>query len=130
MSMDLTVLIERSGTFQYSPETLRKIVSSELQESGDGYVVTIAYTQQKQSTDNLAAQDKVHILNPTEENILDALQQGAQNSKQLLEILGYKTKTGNFKRAIAHLLEIEYIQMTKLDKPKARDQANMLNGKN
>jgi len=108
------------------------------EESGDGYMVTVEYSQQKQSTeapqeinDAVKAQEKahegVHLLNPTEQAILKALKDGYKSSKQLLEAFGYKSKTGNFNRAIAHLLDIQYIQMTQPENPKSINQAYRLN---
>ncbi|SFR59451.1 ORF6N domain-containing protein [Thiomicrospira sp. ALE5] len=76
------------------------------------------------------AQESVQVLNQTEQGILKALQSGIKTSMQLLEALGYKSKTGNFKRAISHLLDIEYIEMTQPDNPTARNQAYKLNVEN
>ncbi|PIP98573.1 MAG: hypothetical protein COW76_20280 [Shewanella sp. CG18_big_fil_WC_8_21_14_2_50_42_11] len=73
------------------------------------------------------AQVALNELNQTEQQILEALHNETKTSKQLLEALGCNSKTGNFKRAIAHLLELEYIQMTKPEQPTARNQAYKLN---
>ena len=114
----------------------------EYEESGDGYVVTVAYSQQKQASviserlqtreeaqeeAQQKAQEALHLLNPTEQAICNCLKESNKTSKQLLEALGYKSKTGNFKRAIARLLEIDYIHMTQPDSPTVRNQAYKLN---
>ena len=73
------------------------------------------------------AQVELKVLNQRVQQILKALQNEPKTSKQLLEALGYNSKTGNFKRAITHLLELEYIQITKPQQPTARNQAYKVN---
>jgi ATP-dependent DNA helicase RecG len=92
------------------------IQATKFEEKAGCFVITIYKAQDK-------AQVDLNELNPTEQQILEALHNETKTSKQLLEALGYNSKAGNFKRAITHLLELEYIQMTKPQQPTARNQA-------
>jgi predicted HTH transcriptional regulator len=49
------------------------------------------------------AHDGAHDLSPTESAILTACRGGPQSSQELLIALGYSTRTGNFKKALARL---------------------------
>ena len=61
-------------------------------------------------------------LNKTEQQILKACTQGKQSSGELLDILGYKTRTRNFRDALSHLLELGLITYTIPDTPRHPDQ--------
>lgn len=58
----------------------------------------------------------------TERRILDALSTEPLGRSALLESLGYKQRTGNFKKAIERLLQVGYIEYTIPDKPNSRLQ--------
>lgn len=62
-------------------------------------------------------------LTGTEKRILDGLLTKTLHTKDILAILGYKTKTGNFRKSIARLLSLKLIEMTKPQIPNAKDQA-------
>jgi hypothetical protein len=64
------------------------------------------------------AQDEAHEkaqvqLNNTEQQILKACLIGPRSSNDLLQALGYKSRTGNYKKAMNHLLDVlELIEKT------------------
>ncbi len=61
-------------------------------------------------------------LNKTEQQILKACTQGEKSSGELLDILGYETRTRNFRDALSHLLELGLIAYTIPDTPRHPDQ--------
>jgi ATP-dependent DNA helicase RecG len=61
-------------------------------------------------------------LSGTESRILDALSLENLGRSMLLEKLGYKQRSGNYKKAIAKLLDKGWIEMTIPDKPNSRLQ--------
>jgi ATP-dependent DNA helicase RecG len=69
------------------------------------------------------AHDEAHVtLTEIEQQMLQACQQAARSTPELLEILGYKARTGNFKKALSHLLEDEFLERTLPDKPTSKNQ--------
>ena len=52
-----------------------------------------------------------------------------QNTSNLLSILGYKTRTGNFKKAISSLLDRKLLERTIADKPRSKNQKYRLTAK-
>ncbi len=47
---------------------------------------------------------EAHDLSKTEKQILEACQDSPLTSSQLLDVLGYKSRTGNFKKILSSLL--------------------------
>lgn len=75
------------------------------------------------------AHDEAHVeLNETELKILKSCKI-AQSTPELLEILGYNSRTGNYKTAIANLLKSEYIEMTIPESPRSKAQKYILSEK-
>jgi hypothetical protein len=68
-------------------------------------------------------------LTETERSILAACLENPQDSKVLLEVAGYSTRTGNFKRSIAKLLQLGLLELTIPDKPTSRLQKYRLTEK-
>lgn len=69
------------------------------------------------------AQVKAQVdLTPTEQKILSALREGEKSGKNLVEVAGYKSRTGNFKRSLEKLLANDLIRMTNPENPKASNQ--------
>ncbi len=69
------------------------------------------------------AHDEAHDLNETEWQILRACSKGPQSTPNLLQILGYKSRTGNFKKALARLLdERGALEKTLPGAPKSKNQ--------
>jgi len=66
--------------------------------------------------------DRVHEeLNKTELSIIQFLA-SPKSTPELLDHLGYKTRTRNYESAIRRLLEISYIEMTIPEKPRSKNQ--------
>lgn len=54
--------------------------------------------------------------------IIMMLAQGMVSTPQLIQIMGYSSKTGNFKVALKALLQSGMIEMTIPDKPRSKNQ--------
>lgn len=75
------------------------------------------------------AHDEAHDeLTETEIKIIQACKE-EMSTTQLLEILGYTSRTGNFKNALARLIEVELIQMTIPEKPRSKSQKYIISEK-
>ena len=69
------------------------------------------------------AHDEAHELSKTEKQILIACEQYAQSTPELLDILGYKSRTGNFKKALSRLLEdLAALERTLPDAVRSKNQ--------
>ncbi len=68
-------------------------------------------------------------LSGTETKILRWLSDSPKGTKQLLTLLGYKQKTGNFKASMEHLLTEQLIEHTIPEKPNSRLQKYRLTEK-
>ena len=73
------------------------------------------------------AHDEAHDLSKTEELILQACQDGPLSVSQLLNVLGYKSRTGHFKKALSRLLELELLVRTVPDAPRSKKQKYRIN---
>lgn len=65
-------------------------------------------------------------LNKTEHQILKACTQGEKSSRELLDILGYKTRTRNLRDALSHLLKLGLITYTIPDRHRHPDQKHTI----
>lgn len=88
----------------------------------------------KQSVTNKAhngahdeAHDQAHDFSNTEKAILQACRKGPLSSAQLLEALGYKSRTGNFKNALSRLLKKKLLARTIPDAPRSKKQKYRIN---
>ena len=61
-------------------------------------------------------------LHETDEKILSLLKTQMLARSKLIALLGYNSRTGNFKRSLERLLALDFIEMTIPDKPKSRLQ--------
>ncbi len=68
------------------------------------------------------AQDTLLALNPFETAILEACKEAPKTGQELLDIAGYSTRTGNFKRSLNRLLISKLICMTIPGKPRSSKQ--------
>jgi ATP-dependent DNA helicase RecG len=69
------------------------------------------------------AYDKAHDLSDTERQILIACTEAAQSTPELLNKLGYKSRTGNFKKALSHLVdELAALERTLPDAVRSKNQ--------
>lgn len=83
-----------------------------------------------QVTPQFKAHDEAHDLLETERSILKACQGTPQSAQELLDILGYKTRTGNFKKAMNRLLdELELLEKTLPQATRSKNQKYRLTTK-
>jgi ATP-dependent DNA helicase RecG len=69
------------------------------------------------------AHDEDHIaLTDIEQRILTACLDEPQGTSQLLELLGYSSRTGNFKKALSRLLEEGLLERTIPEAPRSKQQ--------
>jgi ATP-dependent DNA helicase RecG len=69
------------------------------------------------------AHDEAHVpIRDIERRILEICSESSKSTADLLNFLGYKSRTGNFKRAVSRLLEIGLIEMTVPTKPRSKQQ--------
>ncbi|MGL5354479.1 MAG: Fic family protein [Clostridium sp.] len=72
------------------------------------------------------AQDNKNIrditFNNTELKIIEGLKISNMSKKEIVELLGYKSISGNLKKAIENLLEKDIIEYTIPDKPSSKNQ--------
>lgn len=75
------------------------------------------------------AHDEAHDnFSETEVKIIQACKQ-ALSTSYLLEKLGYKKRTGNFRNALTNLLNLEIIEMTIPESPRSKNQKYILSDK-
>ncbi|MBM4312153.1 MAG: AAA family ATPase [Deltaproteobacteria bacterium] len=80
-----------------------------------------------EATGPTEAHDKAHDeahepMTDVEHIILAACARSSQSTPDLLKKLGYKTRTGNFKKALSRLLETGLLEMTNPQKHRAKNQ--------
>lgn len=110
----VTVIYRPTGT---------KSGPSRDQEAQAGTKSTLSGT--KSATKRFEAQEAQEaqvVLTPVEIAILQSSQASPLSSRELLEVAGYKTRTGNFKRSLEKLLEWTLLEMTLPDKPTSSKQ--------
>lgn len=73
------------------------------------------------------AHDEAHDLSETEKYILQVCRDGPLSSSQLLDALGYKFRTGHFKKALSRLLKLELLVRTVPDAPRSKKQKYKIN---
>ena len=77
----------------------------------------------EQVTGQLEAHDEAHEpMTEIELKILGACAQSPKSTSDLLKSLGYKVRTGNFKRALSRLLDRYFLEMTNPQKPRSKNQ--------
>ena len=73
------------------------------------------------------AHAEAHALSKTEKQILEACQDSPLSSSQLLDVLGYKSRTGNFKKALSSLLHKKLLVRTIPNAPRSGKQKYKIN---
>ena len=111
----------------------------------DGFVATIRRKPNRafeavggQSSGEAVEQDEAHEeahdeahepMSEIEKKILMTCRKNPKNSSELLQRLGYKTRTGNFKKAVRKLLNLNYLEMQIPGKPRSKSQKYRLTKK-
>ena len=76
------------------------------------------------------AHDEAHEpMNDIERRILERCSDQPKSTHNLLQALGYETRTGNFKRALARMLNVGCLEMTIPAKPRSKKQEYRLTDK-
>ncbi|MDZ7699236.1 MAG: putative DNA binding domain-containing protein [Deltaproteobacteria bacterium] len=76
------------------------------------------------------AHDEAHEpMSEVEQRILHACLDAPQNTPELLTLLGYESRTGNFKKALSRLMDLACLEMTIPDKPRSKKQKYRLTEK-
>ena len=132
-SLYLTKYIERMGTG--TRDMIRKCVAAGLPEPEfsltDSFVTTIRRvagtksapgTTRKAHVEAHEAHEAKVTLTPTEIRLLEACKTAPRNSQELLEVAGYTSRTGNFKRSMDKLLQGALLNMTHPEKPRSQNQ--------
>jgi len=60
---------------------------------------------------------------------MEICSESPKSTPELLQSLGYKNRTGNFKRAVSHLSEMGLLEMTIPTKPRSKKQKYRLTNK-
>ncbi len=68
-------------------------------------------------------------LTATEKGLLETCKEQEFDGRKLAEAVGYTTRTGNYKRALAKLLQDKLLEMTIPDKPRSQNQKYRLTAK-
>ena len=105
-------------------DLFRMVIS--VPEFGEKLTVTIPAHQVEAHDD---AHDEAHDLTEIEKSIMTACAKEAYSTPELLIALGYRTRTGNFKKALAHLIDIEGIERTIPDAARSKNQKYPLTDK-
>lgn len=84
----------------------------------------------EQVAGQVEAHDKAHVsFTEVEEGILKACLEATRSTPELLGMLGYESRTGNFKKAIAHLLVTGDLERTLPNAPRSKRQKYRLTAK-
>lgn len=80
--------------------------------------------------EQVEAHDEAYDLSDTEKKILGACREAARSAPELLEMLGYRTRTGNFKKAIFRLCDVlKLLEPTLQETARSKNQKYRLTGK-
>ena len=53
---------------------------------------------------------------------MNACGKGPRKASELIEVLGYKSRTGNFKKSLNRFLDLHVLERTLRDAPRSRNQ--------
>ena len=94
-----------------------------FEEAFDGFLVTLSPTPTATKEAHEKAHEEAHdILAQVEYRVLNACLHESRSTPELLQNLGYASRTGSFKKAMSHLLNLHYISMTIPASPRSRNQ--------
>ena len=98
-------------------------VRAQAEAQGRDQVTEQAGTKLAPSQRQVEAHDEAHEpLTKVEREILAACAGEPQRTPDLLRLMGYSTRTGNFKKALTRLLALGRLEMTIPDKPRSSKQ--------
>jgi ATP-dependent DNA helicase RecG len=98
--------------------------------SKDFEVTLMAATSADAQTSKVEAHDEAHDLSATELAILNTCLNAPQGTPELLEALGYRSRTGNLKKALSHLVDdIAALERTLPDAVRSKNQKYRLTAK-
>jgi len=81
-------------------------------------------------SEQVKAHDEAYELTDTEQKILGACREAARSAPELLEVLGYRTRTGNFKKAMSRLCDVlKLLEPTLPDATRSKNQKYCLTDK-
>ena len=76
------------------------------------------------------AYDKAHEpISWVERRIMEACHASSRSTPELLSVLGYAVRTGNFKRGLKRLIAMDLLEMSMPGKPRSRNQKYRLSAK-
>jgi ATP-dependent DNA helicase RecG len=76
------------------------------------------------------AHDEAHEpISWVEHRIMEACQDSSRSTPELLSVLGYAVRTGNFKRGLKRLIAMDLLEMSMPGKPRSRNQNYRLSAK-
>lgn len=81
-------------------------------------------------SEQVKAHDEAYELTDTERKILGACREATRSAPDLLEVLGYRTRTGNFKKAMSRLCDVlKLLEPTLPDSARSKNQKYRLTDK-
>jgi predicted HTH transcriptional regulator len=76
------------------------------------------------------AHDEAHEpISWVERQIMEACHASSRSTSELLSVLGYAVRTGNFKRGLKRLIAVDLLEMSMPSKPRSRNQKYRLSAK-
>ena len=110
-----------TATFYPNPEVRAQSAAQSAGATGQVPPKYPASTQQVEAHDE--AHDRAHEpISDIEHKLLAACADEPRSTPDLLRVLGYETRTGNFKIALRHVLTRGFLVMSVLDKPRSKHQ--------
>ncbi len=115
-------------------DNFRMIIAvPEFRDAGEKATAQVR-TKSGPSRDQVEAHDKAHDeahepMTVIERKILIACESKPRSTPDLLNVLGYKTRTGNFKRSLSKLLDSGNVEMTLPEKQRSKNQQYRLTDK-
>lgn len=126
---DIKVLLNKSK--KESSELADHLVNQVLLFRVDDNIFELAHVMKLrfQAEVHDEAHDEAHVkLNETELKILRYCRK-AKSTPELLDMLGYKSRTGNYKSALSNLLESTFLEMTLPESPRSKAQKYIISEK-
>ena len=127
--MDDLELLKSAQLYQTDPELIEGDIFKIIIKYPDYTHVSIQSDKAHQEAHDKAHQEAHDELTEVERKILQACLECPKNTQDILQVLGYKTRTGNFKTALIHLLEAKFLERTLPETPRSKKQQYRLTPK-